>query len=109
MSNEIQEALDWALAREYPTGAAHQASVLAKAYKAQETALGTTTEALLQVCQDLACDDCCPCDTAEDFETFPECETCPQLRGPIQLHQDPDRDTACWARYYIQRAEGLRQ
>jgi len=71
-----------------------------------ESTLTQTAMALELVCDEIAGDDCCPYDSEPEFEEFPECASC-IVNNPTGdfVYQDSDRDTACWIRHYMRKAE----
>jgi hypothetical protein len=77
--------------------------------KRLESTLTQTTKALEIVCDEIAADDCCPYDREPEFEEFSECATC-IVNNPTGdfVYQDNDRDTACWIRHYMRKAEVTR-
>lgn len=62
----------------------------------------------LQKALDLACEEIadahCPAGIldAAEFSTWDECVECPAQEG--ELYADSERDTACWKRYYLEKA-----
>ena len=62
----------------------------------------------LQKALDLACEEIadayCPAGIldAAEFSTWDECVECPAQEG--EVYADSERDTACWKRYYLEKA-----